>query len=202
MHKGRHFKEVCLKMSFYSSATNLLLILSPSMDARMAFRILPGMNGSMHVVNPIINVLFVSAQNISVPQSKFRVVPRMIPSQYRYFCLERSSVPRPIIYAISGKERINPPVGPTSTCQPLIKFAKTGNPIRPTNIYINVERAPLREPSTMPARVTANDCIVTGTPKGIGNETCAVIERTAVKSPMRHKSCMLNLFCFIDSLHF
>lgn len=177
-------------------------MLSPSTDARIAFMMLAGMNGRVHVVNPTINVLFVSTQNISVPQSKFRVVPRMIPSQYRYFCLERSSVPRPIIYAISGKERIKPPVGPTRTCQPPIKFAKTGNPIIPISIYINVERAPLREPSTIPAKVTANDCMVTGTPKGIGNAICAVIARTDVKSPMRHKSCIFNLLRFIDSLRF
>lgn len=177
-------------------------MLSPSIEAKNALMILPGIKGRVHVVNPIINVLLVSAQNIRVPQSKLSMVPRKIPSQYIYFCLIRSSVPRPMMYAISGKESINPPVGPIRTCHPPIKFAKTGNPINPTSIYINVESAPLREPSMIPASVTANVCIVIGTPKGIGIAICAVIARTAEKSPMRHRSCMFILFCFIDSLRF
>ena len=56
-------------------------MLSPSIDARNALMILPGINGSIHVVKPIINVLFVSAQNIRVPQSRLSEVPSMIPSQ-------------------------------------------------------------------------------------------------------------------------
>lgn len=172
------------------------------MEAKIALRMLAGMNGRIQVVNPTINVLFVRTQNISVPQRRFSMFPRMILSQYKYFCLERSSVPSPMMYAIIGKESIKPPVGPTMDCQPPVKFAKTGNPIRPTSIYINVERAPLREPRTMPARATAKDCIVIGTPNGIGKDICAIIARTAEKSPMRHKSCMFNFVCFIDSLRF
>lgn len=172
------------------------------MEAKIALRMLAGINGRIQVVNPTINVLFVRTQNISVPQRRFSMFPRMIPSQYKYFCLERSSVPSPMMYAIIGKESIKPPVGPTMDCQPPVKFAKTGNPIRPTSIYINVERAPLRELRTMPARATAKDCIVIGTPNGIGKDICAIIARTAEKSPMRHKSCMFNFVCFIDSLRF
>ena len=172
------------------------------MEARLAFRMLAGINGRIQVVNPTNNVLFVRTQNIRVPQMRFSIFPRKMPIQDWYFCLERSSVPSPMMYAMIGKESIKPPVGPTMDCQPPVKFAKTGNPIKPTSIYINVERAPLREPRTIPARATAKDCIVIGTPNGIGKEICAIIARTAEKSPTRHRSCIFNLFCFIDSLRF
>ena len=169
-------------------------------EARIAFIIVAGRKGSIHVVNPTRRLLFVRKQNMRSPQRRFTVVPRIIPIRRLHFHLLRFSTPRPMRKAIRGKERINPPVGPTKDCQPPVKFAKTGNPIAPSNIYINVERAPNLEPRIMPASVTAKVCIVIGTPRGIGMAICAIITMIAENKPVRQMFCMFE--CFISNLHF
>lgn len=138
------------------------------MAAIIAFMIITGMNGRPHVAKPTANELFVTRQNIATPQSRLRIVPSAIPreKQKRNFC--RCSVPSPIMYAISGKDRINPAVGPVIACKPPVKFAKTGRPMAPKRTYTSVAINPFFEPRITPAIVTAKVCIVTGTPIGIG----------------------------------
>ena len=92
-----------------------------------------------------------------------------------------------MIYAINGKERINPDVGPVMDCHPPVKFANTGSPIAPSNMYISVAVTPFFEPRMIPAMVTAKVCMVIGTPIGIGMEICAMITINAEKRLMRHK---------------
>jgi hypothetical protein len=75
-----------------------------------------------------------------------------------------------MIYAINGKERINPDVGPVMDCHPPVKFANTGSPIAPSSMYISVAVKPFFEPRIIPAMVTAKVCMVIGTPIGIGIE--------------------------------
>ena len=172
------------------------------MDARIDFRIVAGINGRTQVLKPIQNELFVRKQNIRIPHIKLKEFPKKIPRIKLPFHLLRYSIPSPMTYAINGKERIKPPVGPASDPRPPVKFAKTGNPIAPSSIYIKVERAPFLEPRMIPASVMANVCIVNGTPKGIGMDICAMITMTAVNNPMRHRFCMFEFLCFIFVLHF
>ena len=48
---------------------------------------------------------------------------------------------------------------------------------------MTVETVESFAPSTIAASVTANVCIVIGTPPGIGMDICAMIAMTAAKSP-------------------
>ena len=43
-----------------------------------------------------------------------------------------------MIYAITGKERIKPPVGPLMDCHPPVKFENTGRPNAPSRTYMSV----------------------------------------------------------------
>ena len=72
------------------------------------------------------------------PHRKFTTVPIIIPMSKEYFLLQYVSEAHPIIYAIIGKERMNPPVGPTIDCQPPVKFENTGRPNAPNRTYISV----------------------------------------------------------------
>lgn len=156
-----------------------------------------GINGSAQVVKPIQTGIFVKAQNTKIPQRRFNEVPAIMPAGYAPLKRVRSSVPRPMIYAISGKDKINPPVGPKKDCHPPVKFAKTGNPIAPSSIYIIVEKAPFLEPSTILAKVMAKVCMVIGTPKGIGMEICAMMTMTAVHKPIMQSSRIFNFDFFM-----
>lgn len=99
-------------------------------------------------------------------------------------------------YAISGKERMNPLVGPVRACRPPLKFAKTGKPTAPSKIYIIVERAPFLAPSMIPASVIAKVCMVIGTPNGRGIAICASIVRIAVNKEIIQRSWIFNFECF------
>lgn len=103
------------------------------MAAITALMIVTGINGSPHVAIPTERGLWVIKQNIAIPQIILTVVPRAIPKEKQKRNLLRYSVPRPMTYAINGKDSINPEVGPVIDCQPPVKFANTGSPIAPNS---------------------------------------------------------------------
>ena len=89
-------------------------------------------------MKPTDKLLFVTIQNMLTPNRKFIAVPIIMPMSKEYFLLQYVSEAHPMIYAIIGKERINPPVGPTIDCQPPVKFENTGRPNAPNRTYISV----------------------------------------------------------------
>lgn len=89
-------------------------------------------------MKPTDKLLFVTIQNMLTPQIKFIIVPIVIPKNKDRLFLVYVSDARPMIYAIIGKERMNPLVGPTIDCQPPVKFENTGRPNAPNRTYISV----------------------------------------------------------------
>ena len=113
-------------------------------------------------------------QNIQIPQIKFTMVPMVMPPNKPHLFLLYVSDARPIMYAIIGKERINPPVGPTMDCHPPVKFENTGKPNAPNKMYISVAEKARFETNIIAASVIMNVCKVTGTPLGSGMENGAI----------------------------
>ena len=60
---------------------------------------------------------------MAIPKAKFITVPASIPNH--------KEEPKPITYAIIGKDRMKPPVGPIKHCHPPVKLENTGNPNAP-----------------------------------------------------------------------
>ena len=93
-----------------------------------------GRKGITQAVRPAINVLLLKKQNIAVPQSRFIIFPKRTHIRKQPLNRERLSTPKPTRYVMSGKDRINPPVGPVMICQPPVKLEKTGSPKAPNNM--------------------------------------------------------------------
>lgn len=147
-----------------------------------------GINDSTQVVKPISKLLAVTTQNMETPQTKFMAVPMIIPRSNEYLRFNRKSDPRPIKYAIIGKDRMNPPVGPNNICHPPVKFANTGKPKAPNSMYINPAIAPRLAPNKIAASVMMNVCKVIGIPSGIGMESGAMTQISATVIPTTHSS--------------
>lgn len=92
----------------------------------MHFIIVSGINGNAQVVKATMKELSVTRQNMAIPQAKFTTVPKSIPNNKDEL--------RPITYAIIGKDRMKPPVGPIKQCHPPVKLENTGNPNVPNNM--------------------------------------------------------------------
>lgn len=90
------------------------------------------------MAKPTAALLRVIRQKWVRPQMKFNKVPSPILIIRAGFFFEYISEPRPMIYAIRGNERINPPVGPTIDCHPPVKLEKTGRPNTPSSTYMSV----------------------------------------------------------------
>lgn len=71
---------------------------------------------------------------MATPQTKFMTVPKNIPRINKHLCFARKAEARPMTYAIIGKDKINPPVGPTIICHPPVKFENTGKPKAPNRM--------------------------------------------------------------------
>lgn len=148
-------------------------------------------------MKPTDKLLFVTMQNIQIPQIKFTMVPMVMPQNKPHLFLVYVSDARPIMYAIIGKERINPPVGPTMDCQPPVKFENTGKPNVPNKMYISVAKKARFEPNIIAASVIMNVCKVTGTPLGSGMENGAITQIREAVSPITQSSWMFVLLFFI-----
>lgn len=109
-------------------------MLSPNTEARNAFRIDTGINGSTHAKKAVSKVLFVRKQNMEAPQRKFTHVPSVKNKVKHPLNLWQNSVPSPMRNVIIGKDRRKPPVGPKRVCHPPVKLEKTGSPIIPIEI--------------------------------------------------------------------
>lgn len=127
-------------------------------------------------------------QNIQIPQMKFTIVPVVIPKDKDHLFLVYVSDARPMIYAIIGKERINPPVGPTMDCQPPVKFENIGKPNIPNKIYMSVAIEACFAPNIIAARVIIKVCRVTGIPIGSGMEKGAITQIREAANPIMHNS--------------
>jgi len=104
---------------------------------------------------------------------------------------------RPIIYAIIGKERINPPVGPVIDCQPPVKFEKTGSPKAPSRTYRSVAVNAGFAPNIIAVRVMIKVWRVVGTPVGSSMGMGAMTHIRDVVNPIAHSSFVLFFVCFI-----
>ena len=85
----------------------------PTTEAIAILMIVTGKNGRTHVVSPAIIFEPVTMQNMSAPQQMLIKLPMdrnstTLPLKRLWYF-----VARPDRYARIGKERINPPVGPT-----------------------------------------------------------------------------------------
>lgn len=140
------------------------------------------------MVKPTDKLLFVTMQNIQNPQMKFIIVPVVIPKGKDHLFLVYVSDASPIIYAMIGKERINPPVGPTMDCQPPVKFENIGKPNAPNKTYMSVAVEARFAPNIIAARVIIKVCSVIGTPKGSGMDRGAMMQIREVTNPTMHNS--------------
>lgn len=136
-------------------------------------------------------------QNIQIPQMKFNIVPIVMPENKDHLFLEYISDASPIIYAMIGKERINPPVGPTMDCQPPVKFENIGKPNAPNKIYMSVAVEARFAPNIIAASIIIKVCNVIGTPRGSGMEKGAITQIREVTNPTMHSSCIFEFSFFI-----
>lgn len=90
----------------------------PVKHAKQTLIIVGIINGNMQDVTPTYRLLFVAKQKTIVPERKFMSVPIITPTIMDTFLLWRALEIAPIIYAIRGKDRMKPPVGPIIICQP------------------------------------------------------------------------------------
>lgn len=121
----------------------------------------------------------------------------MIPITIVHFFFVHMSDARPITYAIIGKERINPPVGPVIDCHPPVKFEKTGSPKAPRRTYISVAVNAGFAPNIIAVSVIIKVWRVVGTPVGSIIGMGAMTQIKAVVSPTMHSSFVLFLGYFI-----
>ena len=132
-----------------------------------------------------------------IPHTKFSRVPIVIPITIVHFFFVHMSDARPIIYAIIGKERMNPPVGPVIDCHPPVKFEKTGSPKAPNRTYMSVAVNAGFAPNIIAVNVIIKVWRVVGTPVGSSMGMGAMTQIRDVVSPIMHSSFVLFLVYFI-----
>ena len=171
----------------------------PKVAASIVLSIVTGIKGITQETRAAEKDTLLTRQNNIAPHNRLTTLPNIRDNEKTPLKRVRYSVPRPISQVISGKDNRKPPVGPVRHCRPPVKLENTGTPMLPIKIYTRVDRVPLREPNRIPDSVTAKDCMVIGTPTGIGMDIWAMIARMAVVTAMKHKDCILECFGVIKS---
>ena len=136
----------------------------------MILKMVAGINGKRQVAAAAEKGTFCKSAKKAVPNSRFIRLPVSKANIKRLLRRGQYRTPIPVSQARRGKVQRKPPVGEMRHCKPPLKLEKTGRPMAPKSIYRKMAMVPLRGPNKIPASITANVCMVIGTPIGMGME--------------------------------
>ena len=111
---------------------SVALIFSPDAVNKIISITAPGIKGRTEAVKATCRLLDITIAKKNIPQIKLVTVPTVSPDAKltMFFLL----APIPTIKAITGKDNINPPVGPETTPKPPLKLENTGIPTAPSSM--------------------------------------------------------------------